>query len=489
MSEAGTEDPGSAPDDEAARAAEPRAPVGDAEPPPLEWTQPAVSPTAPLPVVPTSAPVPSPTPLVPSAAPNPWWVSTTPAASSPPPAPSGPTLPPGGPPPWAGRPGGWGGGPGGWTPGAPPSPPSPAPGPSPRRLVAAIVAAALVLGSGLGLGALLHDRSSAGRSSSSTLSIDNSSRSGVLDLSAVSAKVNPAIVNITSTLTGVGEAAGTGMVITSSGEVLTNNHVIDGATTINVEIGGNGSEHSATVLGYDRAADIALLKIDGVSGLKTITAGDPSKVAVNDPIAVIGNALGRGGAPTVSQGVVAALDQTVTASDDSGGNLETLDGMIRIQAPIQPGDSGGALVDASSRVIGMNTAAAQGRVFRDVGSNIGFAIPIDRAFSVARQIESGKSTATVHVGSTGILGVHVQDATGARGALVVDVQSDTPARSAGLAANDVIVSIDGKSVTSSADLAAVLSGYHARDKVTVAWLDSSGQRHTATVQLVNGPPR
>ena len=123
----------------------------------------------------------------------------------------------------------------------------------------------------------------------------------------MSAKVNPAIVNITSTLSGVGEAAGTGMVITSSGEVLTNNHVIDGATSISVEIGANGSEHSATVLGYDRADDIALLKVDGVSGLKTITAGDPSKVAVNDPVAVIGNALGRGGPPTVSQGVVAAL--------------------------------------------------------------------------------------------------------------------------------------------------------------------------------------
>ena len=95
----------------------------------------------------------------------------------------------------------------------------------------------------------------------------------------------------------------------------------------------------------------------------------------------------------------------------------------------------------------------------------------------------------MHVGSTGILGVHVQDAAASRGALVVDVQSDTPAKSAGLAANDVIVSIDGKSVTSSADLATVLSGYHAHDKVTVAWLDGSGQRHTATIQLVNGPPK
>jgi S1-C subfamily serine protease len=178
----------------------------------------------------------------------------------------------------------------------------------------------------------------------------------------------------------------------------------------------------------------------------------------------------------------------VTASDDNGGNVETLTGMIRIDAPIQPGDSGGALVDAGSHVIGMNTAAAQGRVFRGAGSNIGFAIPIDRALGVARQIESGKASGTVHVGTRGILGVSVQDAAGGRGALVVGVQSDSPAKSAGLGANDVIVSIDGKSVSSQTDLSNALNGYHARDKVSVGWIDSSGQRRNATIQLVSGPP-
>jgi S1-C subfamily serine protease len=158
------------------------------------------------------------------------------------------------------------------------------------------------------------------------------SPSGGLDVSGVAARVDPAIVDINTTLPN-GEAAGTGMVLTSSGEVLTNNHVIDGATDIRVQIGGHGVSYGATVLGYDAADDVALLQINGVSGLATITAGDAGGLAIGDPVLALGNALGRGGTPATAPGSIVALDQTITATDDDGSNPETLRGLIQVEIP------------------------------------------------------------------------------------------------------------------------------------------------------------
>ncbi|MGH9278242.1 MAG: S1C family serine protease, partial [Acidimicrobiales bacterium] len=175
------------------------------------------------------------------------------------------------------------------------------------------------------------------------------------DVAAIAAKVTPSVVNITTTLGyQTGTAAGTGIVISSSGEVLTNYHVIDGATKITVDIGGSGSVHTATVLGRARAEDVALLQIQGVSGLKAAQVGDASKVSVGDEVVAIGNALGRGGVPEVTSGTVTALDQEATAHDPSSGTSETLEGLIETNVPLQPGDSGGPLIDSSARVVGMN---------------------------------------------------------------------------------------------------------------------------------------
>ena len=283
-------------------------------------------------------------------------------------------------PPTAPQPGGWG--PGGWGPGpsgtsAWPPPPQQAHSKS-KRVGAAIAGVALVLASA-GIGAAVavtvrgSDRND--HTASSLPNIPNfpltpgngnsnsgngSSNSGPLDTSAIAAKVNDAIVNINTTLGQTGRAAGTGMVISADGYVLTNNHVIADATSIQATIGGKGSAHSAKVIGYDVADDVALMKIDGVSNLETITFGDPSKLQAGDPVVAIGNALGKGGTPTATQGKITALNQDVTAGDP-GGVSETLHGMIQIDAPIQPGDSGGALLNADAEVIGMNTAAAGGR--------------------------------------------------------------------------------------------------------------------------------
>jgi S1-C subfamily serine protease len=307
------------------------------------------------------------------------------------------------------------------------------------------------------------------------------------DLSSVAAAVNPAVVNIQVTL-GLRPgraAAGTGIVLTSSGEVLTNNHVIDGGTSIRATDVGDGRTYEATVVGYDRSRDLAVLQLQGAANLATATIGDSSKVAVNDPVVAVGNAGGRGGTPTAVSGTVTGLEQTITASDENGGNAEQLTGMIRVAANIEPGDSGGPLADMSARVIGVNTAATAGSRSRTTG-NEGFAIPINHAVSVASQIAAGQASATVHIGPTAFLGVQTS-ATGGSGASVAAVVPDSPAAQAGIAQGDVITAIDGTPIGSATDLTTALIGHHPGDQVTVHWTDGSGRAHSAPVRLATGP--
>lgn len=186
-----------------------------------------------------------------------------------------------------------------------------------------------------------------------TRELANSS-SGV-DAAAVAAKVDPAIVDVNTTLQG-GAAAGTGMVLTSSGEVLTNNHVIDGATSVTAT-DSTGRKYSAKVVGYDAADDVAVLQLQGASKLPTVSVASTAP-AVGDPVVALGNALGRGGTPATAEGSVTAVDQTITAADDNGANPETLHNMIQIDANIQPGDSGGPLVNANGQVVGMDSAGS-----------------------------------------------------------------------------------------------------------------------------------
>jgi S1-C subfamily serine protease len=321
----------------------------------------------------------------------------------------------------------------------------------------------------------------------------SNNRSSV-DANGVAGKVGPAVVNINTVVAG-GAAAGTGMIITSSGEVLTNNHVIKGATQISVEL-ADGSTHSAKVLGYDVTSDVGLIKIDGVSGLPTIsTAGAPS-LSVGDPVVAMGNALGQGGAPSVVSGSITALDQSITASDNSGRDAETLSHLIKIDAPIQPGDSGGPLVNSDSLVVGMDAAASVssggGFGFQQSASSEGYAIPIDDALAIAKQIDTGSATATVHVGQRAILGIELQalssvDAT--NGSVVVaGVQSGGPAEGAGMQQGDAIVAIDGTSIDSTSQLEAVMNTHKPGDGISVTWVDGAGSRNTAKLQLTSGPP-
>ena len=316
----------------------------------------------------------------------------------------------------------------------------------------------------------------------------SSPASGPANASGIAQSIDPAVVDINGTLQGGGQVAGTGMILTSSGIVLTNNHVIEGTTSLSLQIDGTGTTYTATVLGTDATDDIALLQMNGASHLTAVPLGDSSSVAIGDSVVAIGNALGAGGAPAVTTGSVTALNQTITAGD-SGAATETLSGMIQMDAFIQPGDSGGPLVNANGKVIGIDAAAQSSGRFGNQGSNVGYAIPINAAMTIVHQIEAGHSSSTVQIGTRGVLGVEVSTtAASGSGANVTGVQPGSPAAGAGLAAGDVITSVNGQSIPDNTALTQAMTGKHPGDNVNVGWTDPSGGHHTATVQLEAGPP-
>jgi S1-C subfamily serine protease len=309
-------------------------------------------------------------------------------------------------------------------------------------------------------------------------------------LAAIEAKVDPAIVDIVSTLDyGAGEAAGTGVVLTSTGEVLTNNHVIDGATSIKVTDIGHGQTYTATVVGYDESADIAVLKLQGASGLDTASIAS-SGAAVGESVVALGNAGGVGGPPSAAAGTITALDQSITAADDATGTAEQLSGLVESNADVQAGDSGGPLVNTSGQVIAMDTAASSGSQFQTSTGTQSYSIPIAEALQIARHIEAGDGSSTIHLGTTAFLGIEIaagSEGGQAAGAEVAGIVSGSPAANAGLAAGDVIIALNGTSLDTADALSSGLVHYRPGDQVTVTWSDQSGGTHTATIVLATGP--
>ena len=181
----------------------------------------------------------------------------------------------------------------------------------------------------------------------------------MLSTSQIAARVDPGLVDVVST---DGDqqatAAGTGIVLSASGLVLTNNHVINGATAIKVTDIGNGRTYTAKVVGYDASHDVAVIQLQNASGLTTASLGNSSTVQSGDSVVALGNAGGKGGTPSVAAGTVTGLNQSITASDDLSGASEQLTGLIQTNADIQPGDSGGSLVNSYGQVIGIDTAAS-----------------------------------------------------------------------------------------------------------------------------------
>ena len=392
-------------------------------------------------------------------------------------------------------PGGYGSGPGGYGPGEPA-------GKRQRRhrfmLAGASAGVAAVLAV-VGVGAV------------------NALGSTTLTTAQIAAKVNPGLVDVVSTLGYQnGEAAGTGMVLTSTGEVLTNNHVIDGATSIKARDVGNGRTYTAKVVGYDKTRDVAVLQLVNASGLTTVSLSS-SGVQSGQKVVALGNALGKGGTPSVATGKVTATGRTITASDESAANAERLHGLIQTNAGIQPGDSGGPLVNTAGDVVGMNTAASSNISTTAFGTQSqkpatqAFAIPISHATTIADQIEAGKASSTVHIGATPFLGVQVSSSSAGStggdggyggyfgngyggsgsstvsGTSVAGVVSGSAAAQAGLTQGDVITSVAGHTITTPTGVSSALAQHHPGDKISIGWTDQTGQSHTATVQLGAGP--
>jgi S1-C subfamily serine protease len=305
----------------------------------------------------------------------------------------------------------------------------------------------------------------------------------------IATKVDPGLVDVVSTLGFQhAEAAGTGLVLTPSGVVLTNNHVIDGATSIEVTDVGNGRTYQARVVGYDIGADIAILQMRGASGLSTVRLGSSASVRIGDKVTAIGNAGGKGGLPSVASGSVTSLNVKIRATNAAENTSEQLTGLIGTSAALQPGDSGGPLVNAAGQVIGLDTAATSAYQFQQAAAQ-GFAIPINLALHVARQIGADRSSLAVHIGPTGFLGVQLAWVNGASGAeaTVNAVLPGTPADKAGITAGDVIVSVDGRAASSPAGIQEVLGQLHPGSHVTVRWSDRLGVTHSAVLVLAAGP--
>jgi S1-C subfamily serine protease len=325
-----------------------------------------------------------------------------------------------------------------------------------------------------------HDSMNQTQTTLTTLpALTSGERSALLQASQV---VEGSLVDINSTFGAqLAAGAGTGMVISSSGLVVTNNHVVAQATALSVTVVGSGATYPAKVVGYDRTDDVAVIQIIGASGLTPVKFGKAA--LVGEPIIGIGNAGGVGGAPTASPGIVTALNQSITAGDSLTGTKEQLHGLILTNAGIKPGDSGGPLVNQTGEVVGMDTAALVGTA-TTTGS--GYSIPISEVQSIEAAITSGKGGSEIHLGPTAYLGILTSTKTpGVGGVLIAGLVANSPAK-AKLAVGDLVTKIDGRPTPSVSALATVVGSYKPGTSVSVTWTQH-GATHQTTVRLGTGP--
>jgi len=351
---------------------------------------------------------------------------------------------------------------------------------------------------------------------------------------AIVNKVVPGLVIINTRLQYSSEqAAATGMVISSDGLVLTNNHVIEDSTSISART-ATGRTYTAKVLGYDKTGDIALIKLQGASGLRTVPIGDSSAIKTGDSVVAMGNAEGQN-AIVPAAGQVTALNQTITAGDQGGSiTQETLHGMIQTNANIVSGDSGGPLANSAGQVIGMDTAGNDGG-FSVQQSSAGYAIPIATARAVADQIVQGQASSTVTIGYPPFMGIFIGQGSNSdpqaqaeqqnggnsfggfggtggsgnqgcytsdrnlaapqnianvnSGTLILGTVCGGPAAAAGMTAGSVITAVNGQAIGSPESLTGVVSKFQPGSTISVTWVSPSGQRSASQITLTAGPPQ
>jgi S1-C subfamily serine protease len=301
-----------------------------------------------------------------------------------------------------------------------------------------------------------------------------------IDVAGVTAKMRPSIVSVSSDISESGlsgEGVGTGVVLSTDGQIITNAHVVAGASTVRVRLAGEREPRSAKVLATDTANDLALLQVD-VEGLMPATLADPTTVRVGDDVVAIGYALDLDGEASVTLGIVSALDRTLLTANGA------LDGLIQTDAAISSGNSGGPLVNAAGQVIGINTAVALGDA-NNTASNIGFAISIKQ---VLPEIDVLRSQATGTTRATGFLGVGLSERVdGGQGAVVTDVSPDSPAAGAGIESGDIVVEVDGRAVDGTGGVIGAVRDHQPGDSVSVT-IERSGTKRTFDVTLAERPP-
>jgi S1-C subfamily serine protease len=286
------------------------------------------------------------------------------------------------------------------------------------------------------------------------------------------------LVRIVSTLKYQGGlAAGTGMVLTSTGEVVTNHHVVQGATSVRVTVMSTGQQYTASVVGTDAEDDVAVLQLANANGLATVRT-DTSPVTVGEAVTAVGDAGGSSTAFTAAGGSVSALDQRITTSSEDGRTSERLQGLIEISSDVISGDSGGATYDGRGEVVGMTTAASTG------GADIvGYAIPIARVLQITGDLENGVQNARYDYGTPAFAGISLEGS----GTTVAGVFPGTPAEQAGIIAGDTITRVGTTRVHTSSALRRAIRSYSPGDRVTLVWTDPLGTPHVAGVTLIAGP--
>lgn len=364
----------------------------------------------------------------------------------------------------------------------------------PRRAMTGIVAAALIaglVGGGVGFGGAYALMDGSGTGSTTTLgssadpSVDSKPADGTV--AGAAAKATPSTVDI-QVRTAQGTAEGSGVILTADGDVLTNNHVVSGAQGGQISVTmADGSSHPASVVGTSPSYDLAVIKLQGVSGLTAATLGQSSDVRVGEQVVAIGSPQGLSG--TVTAGIVSAQNRTVTAGGGEQGEQPVVYNGLQTDAPINQGNSGGPLVNLAGQVVGINSAiATSGQNSGSIG--LGFAIPVDTARRVAQELMNGGTATKPQLGVQGQVSASASGSSGGAtdegGARIAGVQAGSAAANAGLKAGDVVTKVGDTPVTSFTDLVARVGNYAPGQTIPLT-VTSGGQSRTVQVTLGSVP--
>ena len=360
----------------------------------------------------------------------------------------------------------------------PPSAPTTSTARKGSRLVVALAIVGMAFGAGLAgglIGSGLNDSSpGSGNSPLVTAAPVKSGDIGDSNVARAAEVIAPSVVTIDS-VSSSGEAVGTGIIISSDGEILTNNHVVEGSKTARVRLYGSTSPIIADVLATDPSNDMALIKLRDTTGLVAATFADPESIAVGDPVVAVGYALALDGGPSVTSGIISALNRTLQLDSET-----FLNALIQTDAAISSGNSGGPLINMNGQVIGINTAVATGGMSSSA-NNIGFAIGVAEVQRVNRILHEIADGGTRRQGFLGISLGRRDD--GGAGAVIGEVTSGSPADKAGVRENDIVLSINDQPIIGDEALVAIIRDSAPGETITIV-VERDGKKVTLTATLV-----